>query len=639
MFPAIPSSVRGISIPCRPRVGFLLVILSLALFRPIPSARAEDSSQRGTHELLRLIPHDSGVVLTLDDLRGQVRGLLASRLAGELQKVPAVRAWFDSEKYQQLETARDQIEGMLHAKLTEIRDQVLGDAVVFALRLPSDGPADPARAQGIVLLKAHDPALLKRLIDLFNTIQRNNGEITAVVERKRGEIPYSVRQFPAGSNHAPDAYVAFADGTFAISNSEDLVGAVIDRKTATVQSASRSPAALDAIEKFRLLGQKLPDRTLARLVIDAHLVERLIKNSPHPRSSGEALIERYVGALESVGAALVIQDDRMTLQTAEVFDPRTIPEILSRSTAASSRAPAIDRVPDTTLAIASVQVDFAALYKLLLPMVPELEQWRLANAESVLQGILLGQNLETRIMPGVGPRVLAFLDVPVDWEPKSEAGVSPNRGWPFPSIIAVELATDLEAKPAPGGPSSCTSVADAIDNALNTILAMMSLDEKRAQAHPRIVTRVVAGVLVKSLDPPFPFAYAVDRPGHRLVIGNSVAVVEGYLAAGSDPRAGSRFRRLQATAFADASSFFCLDLAAVQTAIERHRSRLIEMIASNEHRERQDVTRDLDQMLNLAKLFDAAYLTSRIDFASSTVFHILGVLVRPVEQTALPPKP
>ena len=306
-----------------------------------------------------------------------------------------------------------------------------------------------------------------------------------MVERKRGEIPYAVRQFPAGSNHAPDAYVAFPDGTFAISNSEDLVHGVIDRKTGTRPAASRPATALDATEKFRVLGRKLPDRALARLVVDARLVERLIKNSPHPRSPGEALIERYVAALDSVGAALVIQDDRLALHTAEIFDPRKFPELVGRSTAAAaSPAPRIDRVPATALGIGSVQVDFAALYKLLRPLVPEPEQARLSNAEIALQGILLGQDLRTRILPGLGPRVLAYVDAPADWEPKSESGASPGRNWPFPSVLAVELAADLEAKPTSSGPAASASVADALDNALNTFLAMVTFDEKLARARP-----------------------------------------------------------------------------------------------------------------------------------------------------------
>ena len=55
------------------------------------------------------------------------------------------------------------------------------------------------------------------------------------------------------------------------------------------------------------------------------------------------------------------------------------------------------------------------------------------------------------------------------------------------------------------------------------------------------------------------------------------------------------------------------------------------MIASNEHRSREDVARDLDQMLALARIFDAAYLTNRFDADSTTVLHTLGLLVRPVE--------
>src|SRR5208337_1219948 len=45
------------------------------------------------------IPPDASVVLTVEDLRGQVRQLLASRLAAEFQKLPTVKAWFASEKY------------------------------------------------------------------------------------------------------------------------------------------------------------------------------------------------------------------------------------------------------------------------------------------------------------------------------------------------------------------------------------------------------------------------------------------------------------------------------------------------------------------------------------------------------------
>ena len=323
-------------------------------------------------ELQKLIPPDASVVLTVEDLRGQVRELLASRLAAEFLKLPAVKAWFDSEKYEQLETARDQIEGVLQAKLTEIRDQIVGDAVVVALRLPPDSPFDPSQARGILALKAANPALLKRLIDLVNTTQKQNGELAAVVERKRGDISYFVREFPAGSDHLPEAYVAFPDGTFAISNFGGLIADFIDRKTGKADDGTHAPASLADLPRFQTLDHKLPARALARLYIDPRLAKNLLKNSPKPRSPGEALIERYIEALESAGAALVVDEGHLALHTAEVFEPRKFREVIGTGTARStSTAPRIDRVPATTLAVGSLQVDFAALYKFFLQMVPE----------------------------------------------------------------------------------------------------------------------------------------------------------------------------------------------------------------------------------------------------------------------------
>ncbi len=133
----------------------------------------------------------------------------------------------------------------------------------------------------------------------------------------------------------------------------------------------------------------------------------------------------------------------------------------------------------------------------------------------------------------------------------------------------------------------------------------------------------------------------MDRAGHRLVMGNSAGAVERYLACGSDPQAGARYRGLQALAFPAAQSFVCLDLAAAGTTIATHRDRILGMLANQQHRSRDDVARDLDQFLALSRLFDAAYLTSRVDSDSASVFHALGLLPRQGESGGAPlaPKP
>ena len=97
------------------------------------------------------------------------------------------------------------------------------------------------------------------------------------------------------------------------------------------------------LPRFQMLDHKLPARALARLYIDPRLAESLLKNSPGPRSPGEALIERYVGALESAGAALVVGEGHLALHTAEVFEPRKFRELIGSATAVQRALVALPR--------------------------------------------------------------------------------------------------------------------------------------------------------------------------------------------------------------------------------------------------------------------------------------------------------
>ena len=70
---------------------------------------------RPADALLRLVPPDAAVVLTVEGLRDRIRAFTSSRLATDLRQLPAVKAWFDSEKYRQFEKSRAQIEALLGA--------------------------------------------------------------------------------------------------------------------------------------------------------------------------------------------------------------------------------------------------------------------------------------------------------------------------------------------------------------------------------------------------------------------------------------------------------------------------------------------------------------------------------------------
>ena len=139
--------------------------------------------------LLKLVPADAALIVTVDHLREQSKAVLDSRLARDVQKLPAFKAWLDTDKVRDFLRSREQIEGFFRATLGEVRDEIFGDAVILALRLPPEKSAGPAEARGLLLLQARDPKLLNHLVDLVNTTQHQNGEIAAVSEHKPRRRP------------------------------------------------------------------------------------------------------------------------------------------------------------------------------------------------------------------------------------------------------------------------------------------------------------------------------------------------------------------------------------------------------------------------------------------------------------------
>ena len=130
-----------------------------------------------------------------------------------------------------------------------------------------------------------------------------------------------------------------------------------------------------------------------------------------------------------------------------------------------------------------------------------------------------------------------------------------------------------------------------------------------------------------TLDFPIPFAYAVDGPAARLVIGTSVDSVARYLEAASDPAAGERFRRLQAAAFPSGETFLCVDLDAFSRIADRSRDRVVAALAARKNRPPSDVDRDLTQVLALARLFEAAFFTSGLNSEASVVERSFGLVL------------
>jgi hypothetical protein len=620
------------------------------LWLVLTAAAQDQPNSRSADALLRLVPADAAVVLTVDGLRDQLRSFTSSRVYEGLRQLPSVEAWIESEKGQQLRHSRDQIEAALGVKLTEICDELLGDSVVLALRLSPDTPADSGQARGLLIFQARDKALLERLIQAINAKQKGSGELAQVTDREHGGTTYHMREFPPAADRPSEWYVTYGDGTFAFSNSESLIKSVIDRKgrgdsrqptdVSGTRDASgpRAQRGLTELDRFQSVRRRMPEPSVARLFVEPRQIERLIAASPTPSKGADArimaMLQRYLGAVEYAGASLAWNDTGIVVQTVETLDRSKLDPWLLRW-ARNNLGPdvTLGRVPDTTLALASGHLDAPAVFEALSEIVPAEDQPKLKNLEAVLTGLLLGQDLRTRILPQLGPSVIAYVESLPEGLEEGLAGATPVSvpSAPFAQVLVVNLQKD-ESFPARGA----VTTAAAIENALRTLLSFAAIDEKRNNGRSRITTRLVAGANVTTLDFPIPFAYALDTSAPRLVLGSSAGAVIRYLESASDPKAGDRFRQLKTRAFPDDKTFFCVDLSALGKLAGRRRERLVEILASRKNRPAADVDRDLSQVLAIATLFEAAYVTSRFEPEAAAVHRRVGLMLPDAKEEEAP---
>ena len=327
---------------------------------------------------------------------------------------------------------------MIGANLTDMRDGLLGDAVVLALELPLQAAADPSQARGLVLVQARDKALLTRLINVVNRTQQESGELAGVAERQRNGTAYHVREFPAATNRPPECYIDYPDGTFAFSNSESMIQSVVDRKAREVDGDGDAKAApkvdlgLGELARFKTVQSQLPGTALARLFIDPRHIRRLLAAQPRPGKPAEARImamtERYLAAVDYAGAALTICDRSIEIHSVETLDPSLLDPWLRRW--AGDPRPldkTLSEAPASALAIAFGHVDATVLLDALAQIMGDEDHPRLTNLETLLTGLMLGLDLRTKVLPRLGPGVLAYLDAPSETDEQGGAAGSTKR--------------------------------------------------------------------------------------------------------------------------------------------------------------------------------------------------------------------
>ncbi len=153
-------------------------------------------------ELLRLVPADYTFCLLVQNLREQGTAKTAPALQ-RLWQTPIVQAALRSPEGQQAQQTVSTLLKELDVTAEQLRDDVLGDAVVVAYR---KGPADhPEHEDGFVFIHARDAKILAQVIDRLNDVQTKSGEVKKLETVTTKEGTYTQR---TKNNAAPaDGYL------------------------------------------------------------------------------------------------------------------------------------------------------------------------------------------------------------------------------------------------------------------------------------------------------------------------------------------------------------------------------------------------------------------------------------------------
>jgi hypothetical protein len=563
-----------------------------------PPARSAPGPADG---LFQLVPPDVSATLAIEDLRDRAREFLATPLADRLDRLPEFRAWRESDRFGRFDQARQRLENVLGEKLTTIRDEIFGDAVVLSLRVAPDGR--PEEARGLLLSRVRSRPLLDRIFRELNAAQTRSGEVVRVNRLSRSGVTYWAREFRAGSGKPTEYLTILDDQTLAWGNAEDLVEGVIDRRVGKARSLADDP-------RFQRVRRRLPARATFSLFLDpAFLSQRLAASAgaQKPRRDAIAgLVDRYLGAMEYAGAALQWRDG-IVLHTEETLDRRKVDRwILRWAAQPGAVTPGLRRVPESTLAMASLHVDFSALLDLMRQIAPDPAHPRLDNLIVALEGILLGHDLQEEVLPQVGPGVIAYVEAP-------KAGPEP-RTEPLSKLLVI-------------GIGNASGLAAALENALRTYLAFYALDPHHGDGRLRLESQVISGRKITALHPSTPLAFAID--GDRLILGSTADAVVRAIAGAPAPGAGpGAFERLRTSRFPDAGSFACVDLVRLQQDLLTNRDRLAARLAARHETSAPAAQRDLDQAIALMTLFGQAYVTTAIEPDASAVHRSAGLIPR-----------
>jgi hypothetical protein len=544
----------------------LPAVLVLAAQGPSPPPR---------DDLLRLVPDDVAFCVVVQDLREHWAAISASPFAGQFRQSPVSKAVADAPELAKLANLGNFFKKHFEVDWPDIRDELLGDCVVFAYR--PGPPGKPEQEQGMFLVRARSAALLAKMVDRLNQLQLQSGELKKLEQRQHNGVVYHCR---VEANQPPGFY--YLRGPILVfSQQEPILQQAID--------LDRGARPADAVTPpiSRQIRQLAADRSLAAVWInprafDAELQQRLA-TSPAGEAHFLRSYVRHWQALDGVVLSLVPGKDLEVNLTARVR-PDELSSAARRLLAEAARASELwPAFPPDAIVAGAIRIDSGALSELLSEFLDEETRKNLIASLEQRTGPNVARTLREVVLH-LGPDAGLYLAAPRPGDP----------GWMPEAVAAVRV------RPRPGGKSTEQAVLDALD-----FFASRLVLEHNSQHDDRLS-------LESMQQGPIRVKYLANVQRFPRGFRPAYSVKDSYLVFASSPESIGRFQGKTAMPGNDPESpLLRWAVPPLRSYLEERREGFIGLIADRNQVPRQEAAAQLDRLVSVLQLIDGVELTQR----------------------------
>jgi hypothetical protein len=552
-----------------PRSGRPLAALALLAILAAPASAAP------RHELLRYVPSEVTFCLVLQDLRDHAAALAESPFIEQLRRSALGRSFAQAPQWSTLDAIEARLKKDLGVDWNRLRDDLLGDALVFAYRAAAPDGKDPEG--GLVLVRARSERVLAELVERINKLQRDKGELKELEKLEYAGVTYFRREETRGPAH----YYCLRGPVLIFSGQEAMVRRAIDADRA-------APANVEPVVSRRLQEAGADKAVISVWVnpraLDAQIEAHAAEGKDTDQEAGRRAIADCWKALDDVVAAVHL-DRELSVSVALRGRAEAMPPGVRRFLSESARPSELWKVfPENALVALALHVEGSALFDAVTDFLPP-EAGRSLRADLNRTCAALGKDFFKEVLPAVGPDVGLCITAPA----------SADKAW-FPHVLlALRVATGKNAA--------------GVDRALLTALhvsavaAVFGYNSEHRDHELKLLTttvddqevRYLAGddVLPGGLQPAF------SLRGGYLILASSLDVLRGFRAPEPGGPAPTSFPLLRIS-FKD-----------WRTYLKDRRDDLAEALARRDEVDRDEARRRLDSLADALQFVDRVELRQR----------------------------